>query len=204
MIKILIADDTKLLCELLESYFQANSNIEVIGSAQNISTLKELLNSTSSDLLLLDYSLPLGGGMAAITWIKTNYPALPILVFSTYNDTETASCALTAGAAGFIAKDSDLTILSDSIQAILQGERNLCRGVQAEPGSALLRLSPREQEVLKLLVCGYTTRLIAETLYISEKTVEAHRAHIKNKIGISSISGLTKFALREGIIDSSF
>ncbi len=202
MIRILIADDNKLLCQLLAERLKAEGDFEVVSIVDTMRAMQEYLQESDIELILLDYSLQFGGGSDGITRIRQEYPEIKILVFSVYNDADTATSALIAGASAFITKNSDFTLFVQAIKDVCAGVARDYYGVLPHKEHKLGKLSAREKEVLVLIASGYSNRMIAEELFITLKTVEAHRAKIKDKTGINNTSGLIKFAIREGLISS--
>ncbi len=202
MIRVLIADDNKILCQLLAERLKAEGEFEVVGIVDTMPAVKEYLGKGEVELVLLDYSLQFGGGSDGIIWIRHEFPEIKILVFSVYNDADTAASALNAGASAFITKNSDSSLFVQVIKDVCAGVARDYYGVLPEKDHKLGKLSAREKEVLVLIASGYTNRMIADELFIALKTVEAHRAKIKGKTGIHNTSGLIKFAIREGLISS--
>ncbi len=202
MIRILIAHDNTILCQLMQDYLKRNSNYDIVGIVDDVFSLKKFISDNEVDIILLDYSLPVGGGTDFIIWMKKKFPAIKIIAFSVYNDEDIAYAALLAGACGFIAKNNDITLLSKIINAVDNGEVGVCYGVEPNSIHKFKKLTDREKEVLILLSSGYTNRMISDSLLITIKTVEAHRAKIKAKTGINTTTGLIKFAIQEGLIST--
>lgn len=215
---ILIVEDQTILREGLRSLLSFQPDLEIIGEAgdglEGIRSVDKLL----PNLVLMDLSMPRMSGMEAIKEIKKKWPEIKILALTVNDSEEYIMAALKAGADGYILKDSTNTELLQAIRNILSGKRVLSPGVSKKVIEGYLEskkdqsiMSPwdtltlREREILRLIGEGQKNKDIADSLSISPNTVEKHRANIMEKLNLHSVSALTAYAMRKGLIkkDSS-
>ncbi|MBI5603716.1 MAG: response regulator transcription factor [Deltaproteobacteria bacterium] len=215
---ILIVEDQTILREGLRSLLSFQPDMEIIGEAgdglEGIRSVDKLL----PNLVLMDLSMPRMSGMEAIKEIKKKWPEIKILALTVNDSEEYIIAALKAGADGYILKDSTNTELLQAIRNILSGKRVLSPGVSKKVIEGYLEskkdqsiMSPwdtltlREREILRLIGEGQKNKDIADSLSISPNTVEKHRANIMEKLNLHSVSALTAYAMRKGLIkkDSS-
>jgi DNA-binding NarL/FixJ family response regulator len=185
------------------------SNLAVCGIAECVSSARLRVAELSPDLVMMDLRLGAGDTLELIKTFKAQYPEMPVLVFSQFNETSHAERALRAGARGFVQKQEPAAEVVLAIQTVLQGGMYVSRQVAVlilqrsfsfpihplETGeSAYRKLSDRELHVFQLLGLGRSTRQIALELKLSVKTIETHRENIKHKLGISNGVHLNKCA----------
>ena len=195
--RILIVDDHPVVRHGLKMAL-GQAGFEVCGEAEGMSDALSLLESAKPDLILADLDLEGPSGIDLIKAVKEGHPDLPVLVLSMHDEDAYAERALRAGARGYLMKHSPPEKLAEGVRLALAGEiilsesmkRKILLGLagQREPAAATAidKLTDRELEVFRLLGEGMTTRRIAERLSISVKTVEAHIAHLKSKLGAES------------------
>lgn len=210
---ILIVEDQTILREGLRSLLSFQPDLEIIGEAgdglEGIRSVDKLL----PNLVLMDLSMPRMSGMEAIKEIKKKWPEIKILALTVNDSEEYIMAALKAGADGYILKDSTNTELLHAIRNILSGKRVLSPGVSKKVIEGYLEskkdqsiMSPwdtltlREREILRLIGEGQKNKDIADSLSISPNTVEKHRANIMEKLNLHSVSALTAYAMRKGLI----
>ncbi len=202
--RIVLADDHILIRHGLRKIIESVADLEVAGEAGDGLELLELLNGTVPHMAILDISMPNLRGIDAIAGIKMKHPDVKILILSMHK--EYLSQALSAGADGYLLKEDADSELFSAIEHIRKGKIYLSPrlrefvgeriGGSLEPLSE--PLSTRERDVLKLIAGGKSNKEIAETLFISIRTVESHRASIMGKLGLKNAADLIKYAMQRG------
>lgn len=198
--KVLLVDDHAVVREGYRRLLENEPGISVIGDASNAAEACERARSLGPDVVVMDIALPGVSGIDATRRILNDQPQLRILMFSMYDDAIYASRALEAGALGFLSKASAPEVLVQAIHAVSRGERyvspdvatNLARSAAQRGKSEIEALTPREFEVLRLLVQGETVRSISERLALSEKTVANHQSAIREKLGARNSAQLAR------------
>ena len=211
MIRILLADDHKLLIDGLRPLLEKQENFEVIGVAKDGLETVELALQDPPDIILLDISMPRLNGIDAARKILRDMPNTKIIMLSMHADRRYVQESLRIGASGYILKESAAKEVIKAIKNVQKGELFLSRSVHDQvlneyierirdgDNSSYSPLTIREREVLQLLAEGKSTKEAASILNISVKTVESHRKQIMDKLGLRSIAELTKYAIREGL-----
>ncbi len=210
--RILIADDHTILRAGIRSLLDMVPNFEVIGEVDNGKDAIYQAGQLEPDLILSDLSMPKTNGTEAIQRIKSRYPEIKILVLTVHKTEEYVHAALKAGADGYVLKDDTSEELINAIQNIANGKTylspSICSevvmGYLADPGkerisTSIDQLTSREREVMKLIAEGYRNKDIAEYLSISLKTVEKHRSNMMKKLDLHSASGITSYAIKNGL-----
>lgn len=209
-IRLLIADDHKLMREGLRALLDGESDIEVIGEAGNGRTIVKMVEDLSPDVVLMDISMPQLNGIEATHQIKDLSGSTRVIALSMHADRLFVQGVLKAGAAGYLLKDSAFDDLAQAVRAIFNGKMYLSPGVagvvvedflntNGEPAKDEVGLTTREREVLQLVTEGVATRDIATQLHISVKTVETHRRALMKKLDLFTVAELTKYAIRNGL-----
>ena len=209
--RILLVDDHAIVREGYRRLLEGEPSIQVVGEAGDASQACQSVRALSPDVVVMDIALPRISGIEATRRMLKEQPQLRILMFSMYDDAIYASRALEAGALGYISKASAPEVLVQAIYAVSRGECYVSADVAAnmavsaaQPGkSELDALTPREFEVLRLLVQGETVRSIGEKLSLSEKTVANHQSAIREKLGARNSAQLARFAARLGLSATS-
>ncbi len=211
-IKVLIADDHALVREGIAAFLRPCEDIEVVGEASNGKEAIEKTIQLRPDVVLMDISMPVLGGLEATLEIKKVVPETKILILTQYNDTEYVDRLLKAGVSGYILKHAVGTDLVSAIRAVSRDEIYLYPTVASKVVSRYLgkeppqvrdpydELTDREKQVLRLIAEGYSYKEIANILSISVKTVITHQTHIAEKLNIHSKAGLIRYAFRKGIL----
>jgi DNA-binding NarL/FixJ family response regulator len=208
-IRILIADDHEVVRCGLRSLVQ-NSDVEVAAEASTGEEAVQQVAAMRPDVLLLDIRLPDGDGLKTLGRIKLDYPDLPVLMFSAYDNPTYVARAVALGASGYLLKDSSRDDLLNVIRKAAAGEDVWTRdelrrvtGALATPRLAAdveVPLTQRESEVLRQLALGLTNKEIAQSLHISYETVKEHVQHILRKIGVSDRTQAAVWAVRKGLV----
>jgi DNA-binding NarL/FixJ family response regulator len=209
--RILIADDHGIVRAGLKLLIDRQPDMQVVAEAEDGVEAFERALATRPDLCVLDVSMPRLTGLQAARQIRAHMPDAQVLILSMYDDQRYVFEALKAGASGYVLKRDVDDALLDAIRAVHRGEafvthaveRSLIRDWMSDASTGPEEpLSPREQEVLKLISEAHTNRSIAETLHLAEKTVESHRANILRKLGMRDRVELVRYAIRRGLIEA--
>lgn len=209
--RILLADDHALVRAGIRSLLESLPGVEVVGEAGDGVEALERVRRDPPDAILLDITLPALNGLDVAARITRLDVPTRILMLSMHASPEYAARALAAGAAGYLNKDSAFDELATALDAICSGKRYLCKALdpaivqeferRAGRGESELELlTPRQRQILQLVAEGHGTRQIAERLFLSVKTVEAHRGQIMQRLGIFDVPGLVRFAIRNGLL----
>lgn len=205
--KVLIIDDHPIFRHGISALISAEPDLEVCGEAASSSGALDAIRNLSPDIALLDISLPGTNGIELLKLIKAEQPKLPLLMLSMHDESLYALRALKAGALGYIMKAEALNDILNGLHKVLSGglylspklsERLIFQAIQSlkdGKGSPVDKLSDRELEILELLGRGFGTKKIALELHLSVKTIETHRAHIKEKLAFKDAHELVRFAI---------
>jgi DNA-binding NarL/FixJ family response regulator len=212
--RILLADDHAVVRHGLRMVLEAQPDLEVVAEAgDGIEAVRRGLEE-DVDLAVIDITMPRMTGLHAARELHRRRPALRLLMLSMHENERYLYEALKAGASGYVLKTVADRDLVEAIRAAMRGESFLYPGAMTPLIEDFLKrarqdlpvredpLTPREQEVVKLVAEGYTNKQIAETLVISEKTVERHRANVLEKLGMRDRVELTRYAIRHGLIEA--
>ena len=205
--RVLLADDHKILRQGLQTLLQNEPDIEVVGQADNGRGAIELAKELRPDVVIMDVAMPDVGGVGATRELVNAVPTAKVVALSMHSDRRFVTGMLSAGASGYLLKDSAFEELALSIRAVMRGELYLSAGITGVVVDELVGprlakeplLSTRETEVLRLLAAGKSTADMARELGVSVKTIETHRRKIMHKLGLHSVAELTKYAVREGL-----
>lgn len=225
-IRVLLVDDHAILREGIRYLLSASGEVDVVGEAQDGIEALEMVEALRPDAVLMDIAMPRMNGIEATTELKKRYPNLPVLILSMYDSEEYVLPILKAGASGYVLKRAAAQELVSALKAVVAGQvilhpdvartvmENLSQGGGLAGNSAsnsaarseaalhpqLEQLTEREKEVLTLIAQGLTNQQIGERLFISIKTVQAHRANLMEKLDLHDAVELTKFAIRSGLV----
>jgi DNA-binding NarL/FixJ family response regulator len=212
-VRILLADDHALVRGGIRRILQAEPDLTVVAEAANGAEAVELVRSTPPDLAILDISMPRLTGLQAAREIARRAPSVRTLMLSMHDNEQYFFAALQAGACGYVLKSAADEDLVAACRAAMRNESFLYAGVagtlvrdfldRMRRGERMPRavLTEREDEVVKLIAEGHSSKEIAEQLVISVKTVERHRANILAKLGMRDRTELTRYAIRAGLIE---
>ena len=213
MISVLICDDQLIVCEGLTKILGSDSEIVVAGVAHDGADAFDKVSQLHPDLVLMDLKMPGVNGILATRNIHKQFPTIPILVLTTYDDDEWVFDALHSGAAGYLLKDTPPKELIATIKGTLAGKTFLDPNVAGKilndyqkhptsiPPITNFRISDREQELLKLLASGLSNGEIAQQLYLSEGTVRNYTSELFRKLGVSDRTQAVVIALRHGLVN---
>jgi DNA-binding NarL/FixJ family response regulator len=216
-IKTLLADDHTIVREGLRSLLLADSGIEVVGEAHNGREAVKLALALRPDIVVMDIAMPLLNGLEATRQMLAAAPATKVLILSAHSDDAYIDRVIAVGAAGFLIKQTSAQILASAIHEVMAGNTfyspQVSRRVRDhyqkpdKAGGLLVKkatgLTARELEVIQLVAEGQPNKQVAAELNISIKTVEKHRQHLMDKLNIHDTAGLTRYAISQGIIESS-
>ncbi len=205
-ITIVLADDHAVVRGALRALLEGQADFEVVGEAGDIGSAREAVATHRPGVLILDVNMPDGLAVDAVAGLREGAPETEIVLLTMERDLTLARRAIDAGARAYLFKDAAHLELIDAVRHASQGREYLPAAVAAgltdEGRVEHAILSPRETEVLRLMALGNTNRAIAEQLSLSVRTVETHRAHVQQKLGLVSRSELTRYALANGLIDA--
>jgi len=211
-IRVLLADDHRLLREGLRVLLEASDGIEVVADAADGEEAVAAAARFSPDVAVLDIAMPRLDGLKAAGIIAALHPETRVVILSMHISPEYVEQAFAAGAAAYLAKDAAADELEAAIRAVAGGERYVSlatdrpapppRPPVRPPDEGLGRLTQRQSQVLRLIAGGRTTKVIARDLQISTKTVETHRAALMEKLDIHDIAGLVRYAVRHGLVSA--
>ncbi|MDN3610192.1 response regulator [Vibrio ostreicida] len=208
-ISVLIVDDHQVVLDGFMARLQLEPDINVVGSASNGLEAIEQVRVLRPDVVLMDVSMPLMGGIEATSIIKQEQPDIKVLMLTMHDNREYIMKVMQAGAVGYMLKEICSRRMVQAIKTVYQGATYFCESVtqtlfsQQEIAVAQKPnpLSRREQAVLKWVAEGYSSKKIAALLDISYRTVETHRQNIKQKLNLHSTASLAKYAVEQGLVE---
>jgi DNA-binding NarL/FixJ family response regulator len=209
-VKVLIADDHGIVRTGIRLLLERQSDVEVIGEAADGVEAVEQALACGPDLCILDVGMPRMTGLQAAREIRSHLPDARVLMLSMHDDEQYLFEALKAGASGYVLKREADQDLVGAVRAVGRGEAFLTNAAERslvrqwmDEGSAgpAIPLTPREEEVVKLIAEAYTNAQIAEILHLAEKTVESHRANVLRKLGMRDRVELVRYAIRRGLVE---
>ena len=209
-LRIIIADDHRLIRQGLKSLLESQG-FEVVGEAEDGRSAVKLVKKLDPDAVIIDISMPELNGIEATRQIHRETCQVKVIVLSMRSDRQAVLAAFAAGTSGYLLKESAFEEMVIAIKVALEGRTYLSPAiahvlvresieqwsVSAEPMGR--GISSREREILQLVAEGRSSKEMAESLYVSVKTIETHRKQIMNKLNLHSIAELTKYAVREGV-----
>ena len=210
-IRTIIADDHALVRAGIRALVERIDGIDVIAEAGEGNEALRLSRELKPDLILLDLTMPNGGGFQVLEEVTKEFPDIRVIVLTVHEAGEYAIRALREGAAGFLPKSAASIELEQAIQAVMSGEiyisaetskrSMLDYGKGVTKRDLLATLSPRQREVLRLIAEGLTTKQMAQAMEISVKTVESHRAQLMERLNIHDVASLVRYAITVGLIE---
>lgn len=211
MVRVLLADDHAVMRECLLHILEAAHSFAVVGQAHDGESTLALVRATRADVLVLDLTMPAGGGINLIARVRAADPALRVLVLSMHTEPHVMERAFKAGAAGYMTKDSAGTELVVAVRKVAGGEMYAALGRAEQHPQQLARtmaqrprdvLTSRERQVLRYLAAGETSRRIAAVLDLTPQTISTHKKHILEKLALDNDAALIRYALRNGLGDA--
>lgn len=212
-IRVVVADDHAVVRQALHYMLGAQPGFEVVGEAANGREAVEQAEKLNPDVVLMDTVMPGLNGIEATRQIRKRLPRVKVLMLTGYHEDEQVAGALKAGASGYVIKKSEIDELLLGIQAVHRGNPYFSSSIgdgdltdylwQMKSNAGRVGydlLTGREREVLQLIAEGSSNQAIADELFISVKTVEAHRAHIMTKLHAKNRTDLIRYALRKGLV----
>lgn len=205
MIKIAISDDHKVITQSLDTLLQQSGDIEVVAHASTNAECEAMLEQNPCiDVLILDVGMPDGNSLDYVETWKDRYPDVHILVLSTHAEAAVINRALSSGADGYVLKTCDKEELLQGIAMVMKGEQYVCPEVvsilEAHPQLDVVALTPREREVLKLIVEGYSIKMIADRLSLAFETVHSYYKYLKLKLGVPNTAALVRVAIEQHLV----
>ncbi|SNR54179.1 MULTISPECIES: response regulator [Hymenobacter] len=217
MIRVLLADDHAILRNGIRALLSDEPGIEVSGEAGNGQALLELLESTPTDVVLMDINMPVLDGFATMAILREQFPTVRVLALSMLNHENYVHQMLQAGALGYVLKNADSSEIIYGIRVVASGRPFLSSEIGLDMlnkvvqrgtpetagiiGRKVGELSGREMEVLRLIGEGLTNAEIADKLFTSKRTIETHRQNIIEKTQAKNTAALIRYAMSQGLID---
>jgi DNA-binding NarL/FixJ family response regulator len=210
MIRVLLVDDHAIVRTGLRLVLESEPDIEVVGEAENGERAVFEAIASAPDVVVMDVQMPGKSGIEAMPAVLQAVPAAKVLMLSMQDEPSAVRSAFASGASGYVLKDAADTELVEAVRAVAGGEQYVHPTLGAKLVTAELAerrrveedpLSDREREVLRLLALGHTNQELAAMLYISVRTAETHRAHIMQKLDLTSRADLVRYALDNGLIE---
>lgn len=213
-IRVLLADDHALFRQALKSLIAEEDGIDVVGDVENGREAVRAVTEFSPDIVLMDAVMPGLNGLEATRLVRRSAPATKVIMLTGFVDEDALVESLRAGASGYVLKSGDVSELVLAIRAVQAGNTYIARALSAwfdmdevisrarasEQVTGGTTMTSREREVLQLIAEGYTNQGIANELYVTVKTVEAHRAHLMTKLHARNRTDLIRYAIRKGVI----
>lgn len=214
-IRVLLADDHEIVREGVKMILAKEPDFEVVGEAQDGRQALELVERMKPNVVVMDISMPEMGGIEATQHVKERYAGVNVIALTMHEDESYVFKLLRAGASGYVLKRAAAQDLVQAVRAAAKGEAFLYPSVarkvvedylkRVETGEERERydgLTEREKEILTHIAQGLSNQQIAQKLYISIKTVQTHRAHILEKLGLHDRTELVRYAIRKGLIEA--
>lgn len=205
--KIIIADDHQLIIDGIKSLLEHNAEFNIVAGVENGKELVEKTRLINPDIILTDIDMPIMSGEEAVSILRKEFPALKILVLSMHKDYAKYALMKTAGANGFIHKNTDKDELIFAINQIIKGKEYISSEINKESivftnseHAIEADLTKREIEIVKFIALGLSNNEIGSKLFISARTVDTHRTNIMRKLNVNNVAGLIRFAYTSKII----
>ena len=208
--RLLLVDDHQLILDSLQTLFMSMPGVCVVGTVSDSRRVADTLTRTDVDVLLCDLHMPYLSGIDLTLCLRQSHPAVKVLLLTMADDAPTIREAVRAGAAGYVLKRTGRHELEKAVTTLMCGQRYFSNEVTEQLMSLdetamaahdpLTALTDREVDVLRLIADENPSHRIAEKLFISIPTVETHRRHLMQKLGVKSVVGMVKFAMKHGLV----
>ncbi len=213
--KILLVDDHRLIRDAIHSYMEGDAEYEVVGEASHGQEAIRTLEETKVDVVLMDINMPIMGGLECTKEIVKRWPNIKVLTLSMMSDNQHIKQMMGAGASGYILKNCTEKELKKAIKTVFEGDTyyssevteivmtNLMKNNPTKTSNLVvdMPLTDREKEVLELIIKEFTNNEIADKLFISNRTVDAHKRNLLEKTGAKNIAGLVMYAINNQIFE---
>jgi len=210
MISIGIIDDHGIVLQGVANIFAAKQEYKVIFAINNLSEANLVLEKEQPQVLFLDINIKGDDGLEALKVFKKKYPAMKVVMLTSFEETALVKTALRNGANAYLLKDASETEFLEAIETVLKGEQYIQKSMQdamlkeamgqKKDTSYIPKLTRREKEILQLVVDEKTTQEMAYSLFLSVSTIETHRMNLISKLGVKNAAGLVKIALEKGLL----
>ena len=204
-VKVLLADDHRLMLAGIRRTLEAAEDIEIVGEAYSGSQVLPLVSRTNPDVVLLDLRMPEMDGLACLELIRKRHPDVKVVVLSVFSDSEHIETALKRGACGYIVKTVNPVDLPSAIRQVVEGDVYHALGLPEVDESASARaagLTDREIAILKAVARGLSNQSIGKELWVTEQTVKFHLTNIYRKLGVANRTEATRYAYQHGLVES--
>lgn len=211
-LRVLLVDDHRIILDSLSLLLASLDNVEVVGQLDDSRQVLPFLAENPVDILLSDLNMPFLDGVQLTMLVRAQFPTLPVLLLTVTDEAEVIRDAYRAGIAGYVLKRASRSELEHAMQTVARGNRYFADSVlhelllpartpaDHEPEPALVKLTNREMDIIRLIAREQSTTQIADQLFISVGTVETHRHNIMRKLGVRNMIGILKYALRYQLI----
>lgn len=211
VLRVVIADDHALVRAGVGRLLETLPHVQVLAEAADAAEALQVVERNPPDVLMLDLSMPSGGGLQVLEQVRARWPAVRVLVLSMHREVQYVRQALQLGAMGYLPKDSAPLELELALQALARNETYLSPSVSTmvvgdyverlrAQGSTGTPLTPRQLGVLVLIAKGHSTKDIARLLNLSVKTIETHRTQLMKQLDVHEVTGLVRYAMRHGLL----
>jgi len=210
MVRVAVYDDNRSRRESLQAFILLSTDLEFVGSFENTASVLDDMSICKPDIILMDIEMPGGDGIEGVRKVKQEFPAIKIIMQTAFDDDDKVFAALQAGAEGYILKTASIAQIAQSIDEVMHGGAAMTPSIalkviryfshQKAITSSDYKLSPKENEVLKLLAAGLSYKMIADELGISYFTVNNHVKKIYEKLQVHSLGEAVALAYRQNLL----
>ncbi len=212
-IRIVLADDHTLVRAGIRALLESLEGVQVVAEANDGNEALQLAKIHNPDILITDISMPLVNGLEVAEQLSKNLPEIRIIILSMHTDQEYVAQALRSGASGYLLKRSAIAELELAVHSVANGQNYLSPKISKQvvegfikrheiEDNPLAKLTPRQQQILEFVAQGHNTKEMAYRLKVSTKTIESHRLQLMERLEIHNISGLVRFAIRIGLVNT--